>query len=108
MRPVVLISGTPYQGRPEGEVAIEFLAKQGYPTRLFDSSKVVNCFRTVLPRHPLHLGAWPRPTYHPNSWWTDEHSRTLFYSEWEKILGHRSDGLSVGSRRTAVRKLTGL
>ena len=37
MRPVVLISGTPYQGRPEGEVAIEFLAKQGYPTRLFDS-----------------------------------------------------------------------
>ena len=87
MRPVVLISGTPYQGRPEGEVAIEFLAKQGYPTRLFDSSKVVNCVRTVLPRHPLHLGAWPRPTYNPNSWWTDEHSRTLFYSEWEKIWG---------------------
>ena len=35
--PLALISGTPYEGRPEGELAIEFLAKQNYPTRLFQS-----------------------------------------------------------------------
>ena len=34
--PLVLISGPPYQdGRPEGEFAIEYLATQGYPRRLF-------------------------------------------------------------------------
>jgi uncharacterized SAM-binding protein YcdF (DUF218 family) len=35
--PLALISGTPYQGRPEGDLAIEFLDKHGYPTRLFQS-----------------------------------------------------------------------
>jgi uncharacterized SAM-binding protein YcdF (DUF218 family) len=35
--PKVLISGTPYQGRPEGELAITFLAKQGYRTDYFES-----------------------------------------------------------------------
>jgi uncharacterized SAM-binding protein YcdF (DUF218 family) len=35
--PLVLISGTPYQGGMEGEYAISFLAKQGYSTRLFES-----------------------------------------------------------------------
>ena len=41
--PLTLISGTPYQGRPEdqvrpeGELAISFLAKQGYSARLFES-----------------------------------------------------------------------
>jgi hypothetical protein len=35
--PVALMSGTPYQGRPDGELAIEFLAQKGYPTRLFQS-----------------------------------------------------------------------
>lgn len=30
--PLVLISGGPYQGRPEGELAIAFLAQQGYRT----------------------------------------------------------------------------
>jgi uncharacterized SAM-binding protein YcdF (DUF218 family) len=35
--PLVLISGTPYQGRPEGEFAIRYLEKQGYPARLFES-----------------------------------------------------------------------
>ncbi len=33
--PVVLISGPPYQGRPEGEFAVDFLAKNGYPRSLF-------------------------------------------------------------------------
>jgi uncharacterized SAM-binding protein YcdF (DUF218 family) len=33
--PVVLISGPPYGGRPEGELAVEFLAVKGYPRRLF-------------------------------------------------------------------------
>jgi len=33
--PLVLMSSTPYQGRPDGEMAIEFLIKQGYPARLF-------------------------------------------------------------------------
>lgn len=33
--PLVLMSSTPYQGRPDGELAIEFLVKQGYPARLF-------------------------------------------------------------------------
>lgn len=35
--PVALFSGTPYQGRMDGELAIEFLAKMGYPTRSFQS-----------------------------------------------------------------------
>jgi len=121
--PLVLISGTPYQGRPEGEVAIEFLAKQGYPTRLFESfahnarstiQEAVALRPELRRRHVqrvilvtsefhsrrssivfglfcpgIHFISVPGldPTYHPNSWWTDEHSRTLFYSEWEKIWG---------------------
>jgi uncharacterized SAM-binding protein YcdF (DUF218 family) len=35
--PLALMSGTPYQGSMDGELAIKFLAKQGYPTRLFQS-----------------------------------------------------------------------
>jgi uncharacterized SAM-binding protein YcdF (DUF218 family) len=35
--PLALISGTPYAGRPEGELAIEFLVERGYPERLFQS-----------------------------------------------------------------------
>jgi len=35
--PLALFSGTPYQGRMDGEMAIEFLAKRGYPTRSFQS-----------------------------------------------------------------------
>jgi uncharacterized SAM-binding protein YcdF (DUF218 family) len=33
--PLVLISGPPYQGRPEGEFAINFLANKGYRPGLF-------------------------------------------------------------------------
>jgi len=33
--PSVLFSGTIYQGRPEGERAIEFLVQRGYPAKLF-------------------------------------------------------------------------
>jgi uncharacterized SAM-binding protein YcdF (DUF218 family) len=35
--PLVLFSGTPYQGRMDGELAIEFLAAKGYPTHKFQS-----------------------------------------------------------------------
>jgi uncharacterized SAM-binding protein YcdF (DUF218 family) len=35
--PLALISGVPYQGRPEGEAAIDFLVARGYPRRLFQS-----------------------------------------------------------------------
>lgn len=35
--PLVLISGPPYDGRPEGEFAIAFLTARGYPRRLFQS-----------------------------------------------------------------------
>jgi uncharacterized SAM-binding protein YcdF (DUF218 family) len=35
--PLVLISGTPYRSGMEGEFAISFLAKQGYPTGWFES-----------------------------------------------------------------------
>jgi uncharacterized SAM-binding protein YcdF (DUF218 family) len=35
--PLVLISGPPYKGRPEGEFAIEFLVAHGYPRQLFQS-----------------------------------------------------------------------
>ncbi|HTS50014.1 MAG TPA: YdcF family protein [Bryobacteraceae bacterium] len=35
LAPLVLISGPPYAGRPEGELAVEFLVKQGYPRSLF-------------------------------------------------------------------------
>jgi uncharacterized SAM-binding protein YcdF (DUF218 family) len=33
--PLVLISGPPYGDRPEGEYAVDFLVKQGYPRNLF-------------------------------------------------------------------------
>jgi uncharacterized SAM-binding protein YcdF (DUF218 family) len=33
--PLVLMSSNPYAGRPDGELAIEFLVKQGYPAALF-------------------------------------------------------------------------
>jgi uncharacterized SAM-binding protein YcdF (DUF218 family) len=33
--PAVLISGPPYQGRPEGEFAIDFAERLGYPRSLF-------------------------------------------------------------------------
>jgi len=35
LAPLVLISGPSYAGRPEGELAIEFLAQQGYPKDKF-------------------------------------------------------------------------
>jgi uncharacterized SAM-binding protein YcdF (DUF218 family) len=35
LAPRVLISGPPYQNRPESELAIEFLAGKGYPQTLF-------------------------------------------------------------------------
>jgi uncharacterized SAM-binding protein YcdF (DUF218 family) len=35
--PLALMSGTPYQGRPDGELAIEGLTQRGYPARLFQS-----------------------------------------------------------------------
>lgn len=35
--PLVMISGPPYQGRPEGEWAIDFLERRGYPRSLFCS-----------------------------------------------------------------------
>jgi uncharacterized SAM-binding protein YcdF (DUF218 family) len=35
--PRLLISGGPYQGKPEGELAIRFLAEHGYSTRGFES-----------------------------------------------------------------------
>jgi uncharacterized SAM-binding protein YcdF (DUF218 family) len=33
--PTVLISGPPYAGRPEGELAVDFLVKRGFPKRMF-------------------------------------------------------------------------
>ena len=33
--PLVMISGTPYNGRPDGELAIEFLVAKGYPREMF-------------------------------------------------------------------------
>jgi uncharacterized SAM-binding protein YcdF (DUF218 family) len=35
LAPLVLISGPPYRDRPEGEFAVDFLVKQGYPRDLF-------------------------------------------------------------------------
>jgi uncharacterized SAM-binding protein YcdF (DUF218 family) len=35
LAPLVLISGPPYNGRPEGELAVEFLVQHGYPKELF-------------------------------------------------------------------------
>ena len=35
--PLVMISGPPYAGRPEGEWAIDFLERRGYPRNLFCS-----------------------------------------------------------------------
>jgi uncharacterized SAM-binding protein YcdF (DUF218 family) len=33
--PIALISGPPYRDRPEGELAVEFLVRKGYPRELF-------------------------------------------------------------------------
>jgi uncharacterized SAM-binding protein YcdF (DUF218 family) len=33
--PVALMSGPPYQGRPEGALAVDFLVQRGYPRELF-------------------------------------------------------------------------
>jgi uncharacterized SAM-binding protein YcdF (DUF218 family) len=33
--PLALMSGPPYQGRPQGELTIDFLVKKGYPRDLF-------------------------------------------------------------------------
>jgi uncharacterized SAM-binding protein YcdF (DUF218 family) len=38
--PFALFSGPPYQGRPEGDVAIGFLAEHGYPTANFQSVNI--------------------------------------------------------------------
>jgi uncharacterized SAM-binding protein YcdF (DUF218 family) len=38
--PLALFSGPPYQGRPQGQASIEFLARQGYSTRGLDSLDV--------------------------------------------------------------------
>jgi uncharacterized SAM-binding protein YcdF (DUF218 family) len=35
--PIALFSGPPYVGRPEGELAIEFLVQKGYPRELFQA-----------------------------------------------------------------------
>jgi|SRR5580658_10825290 uncharacterized SAM-binding protein YcdF (DUF218 family) len=35
--PMALFSGPPYQGRPEGVVAIDFLVQKGYPRELFQA-----------------------------------------------------------------------
>ena len=34
--PLVLISGPPYGGRPEGQLAVDFLVDRGYPRSLFE------------------------------------------------------------------------
>lgn len=34
--PIALLSGPPYQGRPQGERSIEFLVEKGYPKELFE------------------------------------------------------------------------
>jgi uncharacterized SAM-binding protein YcdF (DUF218 family) len=33
--PTVLLSGPPYNGRPQGELSIEFLVQKGYPSQIF-------------------------------------------------------------------------
>jgi len=33
--PIAVISGPPYQGRPEGELAVDFLVQKGYPREIF-------------------------------------------------------------------------
>jgi uncharacterized SAM-binding protein YcdF (DUF218 family) len=127
--PLALISGTPYQGRPEdrlmpeGELAIIFLAKQGYPTHLFESfghqarstieeaialrgelarrhvkrvllvtsayhsRRAAVVFRLFCPGIQFISVPGPEPSYHPDVWWKEKHSRMLFYSEWTKIIG---------------------
>lgn len=33
--PIVLFSGPPYRGRPQGELSVEFLVEKGYPKQIF-------------------------------------------------------------------------
>jgi uncharacterized SAM-binding protein YcdF (DUF218 family) len=137
--PLVLISGTPYQNGMEGEYAISFLAKQGYPTRLFESfghnahstiDEAVALRGELARRHVkrvlLVTGAFhsrrsaivfrlfcpgiqfisvpgPDPTYHPERWWTDNHSKALFYSEWTKIAG----SVLMAYPKDCIRRLLG-
>jgi hypothetical protein len=121
--PVVLISGGPYRGRPEGELAITFLAERGYSTRGFESfghhakstieeatalrpelarrgvkrvllvtashharrSAIV--FRLFCPGIQFISVPAPDSHFHASTWWMDPGSKTLFFSEWTKILG---------------------
>lgn len=121
--PLVLMSGTPYEGRPDGELAIEFLTKRGYPKRIFQSfshnahstieeaillrpelarrgvkrvllvtsayhsRRAEIVFRLFCPGIQFISIPAPDLHYHAVDWWKDSNSRTLFFSEWKKILG---------------------
>ena len=121
--PTLLISGSPYQGRFEGDFAIGFLAQKGYVTSGFESfhhyanstieeaealgpelarrgvkrvllvtssfhsrrSAIV--FRLFCPGIEFISVPSSDPEYQPSNWWMDARSKSLFYSEWSKILG---------------------
>lgn len=121
--PLALFSGPEYQGRPQGDASIRFLAQQGYSTQgleslgiiaestieealavrpelirrgakrvllvtaSFHSRRSAIVFRLFCPG--IHFISVPAadPQYHPDNWWMDASSKTLFYSEWEKIVG---------------------
>jgi len=121
--PLALFSGPDYQGRPQGDASIWFLAQQGYSTRgleslgvnavstieealavrpelirrgakrvllvtaSFHSRRSAIVFRLFCPGIQFISVPAADPQYHPDSWWMDESSKKLFYSEWEKIAG---------------------
>jgi hypothetical protein len=115
--PVVLFSGPPYYARPQGELSIEFLVKEGYPSEMFQvfanqahstiaEAKALrgelarrHARRVLLVTSSYHSRraacpgvqfiSIPAPDghYHVAGWWNDKSSRRLFFSEWSKILG---------------------
>jgi len=84
--PLVLISGPPYQrGLPEGEFAVNFLEKKGYPRSAYHSRRADIVFRLFC--SGIHFISVPAPDSHcdPSRWWNDVSSRRLFFSECLKI-----------------------
>ena len=70
--PVVLISSPPYAGRPEGELAVEFLVKRGYRREMFavfphNATSTVaeaNAVRGELERRGVHRVLLVTSNYH--------------------------------------------
>jgi len=56
-------------------------------TSSYHSRRAAVVFRLFCPGIEFISVAADDPQFHPGTWWEDDISRRLFYSEWEKIAG---------------------